>query len=72
MKKASFLVAFLAFLQLIAGLRSAQAQDRERQQDRRTVEEALDRAGDDIGEELESLLNQLGQTSDQLGGSLEQ
>ena len=70
MKKVSFLVAFLAFLQLASGARTF-AQDRLSNDARRTVEEALDLAGGDIGEELEHLAEQLGLSADRLGAHLE-
>ena len=69
-KKVSFLVAFLAFLQLASGTRTF-AQQRLSDDARRTVEEALDLAGDDIGEELENLADQLGVTADRLSAHLE-
>lgn len=69
MKKVSFLVAFLAMMQIAMGQR-VQAQQRV-QQDRRTVEEALDRAGEDLGQELERLAEELGLSADRMGQSLE-
>ena len=71
MKKISFLVTLLAMLQVVVGMRSAQAQDRLNDRDRRTVEEALDRAGEDIGAELEELFEQLGVSAEKMGESLE-
>ena len=70
MKKVSFLVAFLAFLQLASASRTF-GQDRLSNDARRTVEEALDLAGEDIGEELEHLAEQLGLSADRLGAHLE-
>jgi len=64
------MVAFLAVLQLTMGARLAQAQQR-LPQDRRTVEEALDLAGEDIGAELEELFEQLGTTAEKIGQKLE-
>ena len=52
------MVALLAIIQIVLGARNSQAQER-LGQDRRTVEEALDLAGDDIGQELEELFEQL-------------
>ncbi len=74
MKKVSFMVALLAVIQILLGSRIAQAQNLridDRHDDRATVEEALDRAGEDIGEELEELFAQLEETAEKLGGELE-
>ncbi len=70
MKKVSFLVAFLAFLQIASGSRTF-GQQRLSDEHRRTVEEALDLAGDDVGQELEALVGQLGLTAEHLSEHLE-
>ena len=64
------MVAFLAIVQVMFGVRIAQAQERI-PPERRTVEEALDRAGQDIGKELEDLFDQLEISGDKLGEKLE-
>ena len=69
MKKVSFMVAFLAIIQITLGVQLAEAQ--QRLSDRRTVEEALDVAGEDIGKELEELFEQLGVTAEKIGEKLE-
>lgn len=63
------MVAFLAIIQITLGVQLAEAQ--QRLNDRRTVEEALDVAGEDIGEELEELFEQLGVTAEKIGKKLE-
>jgi len=64
------MVALLAIIQITLGIRQAQAQDR-LGQNRRTVEEALDLAGEDIGKELEELFEQLEITGDKIGQKIE-
>ena len=75
MKKVSFMVALLAVIQILLGSRTALSQnlrlDQDRQDDRRTIEEALDVAGEDIGEELEQLLKQLDATAEKIGDKFE-
>ena len=75
MKKVSFMVALLAVIQILLGSRTALSQnlrlDQDRQDDRRTIEEALDVAGEDIGEELEQLLKQLDTTAGKIGQKFE-
>lgn len=75
MKKVSFMVALLAVTQILLGSRTAQSQnlrlDQDRHDDRRTIEEALDVAGEDIGEELEQLLKQLDTTAGKIGQKFE-
>ena len=74
-KNVSFMVALLAVVQILTSSRLSQAQDlrlkQDRQDDRRTFEEALDVAGQDIGEELEELFEQLDATSQKLGQKIE-
>lgn len=70
MKNVSFLVAFLAFLQVAAGSR-AFGQDFLSDDARRTVEEALDLTGEDISKELASLVAQLELDAEQLSSQLE-
>ncbi|MFK7768888.1 MAG: hypothetical protein AB8B55_16830 [Mariniblastus sp.] len=70
MKKVSFLVAFLAFLQIASGMQ-ALGQERLSEQNRRTIEEALDLAGDDIGKEVEELLRQLELSADKFSQTFE-
>lgn len=71
MKKASFLVTFVALLQLTSGPRSSHAQERLPVDQRRTVEEALDLAGDEIGDEFEELAHQLESITERLSQKLE-
>jgi len=65
----------LAVTQILLGSRTAQSQnlrlDQDRHDDRRTIEEALDVAGEDIGEELEQLLKQLDTTAGKIGQKFE-
>ena len=75
MKNASFMVALLAVIQLLMSSRLSQAQNFRLKQDprtdRRTLEEALDAAGQDIGQELEELFEQLDVSSQKLGQKIE-
>ena len=75
MKKVSFMVALLAVIQILLGSRISQAQNlrlnQDRHDDRRTLEEALDAAGEDIGQELEELFEQLDATSQKIGEKFE-
>ena len=70
MKNVSFLVAFLAFLQVASGMQVL-GQERLSDQNRRTIEEALDLAGDDIGKEVEELLRQLELSADKFSQTFE-
>jgi len=74
-KKVSFVVALLAVIQILLSSRISQAQNtrltQDRHDDRRTLEEALDVAGEDIGEELEELFEQLEAVSQKLGQKFE-
>ena len=70
MKNVSFLVAILAFLQIASGS-PIYAQDRVTDDARRSVEEALDRAGEDIADELEELIQQLEKSAQKMGQQLE-
>lgn len=69
------MVALLAVIQILMSSRLSQAQDLRLKQDahddRRTVEEALDAAGEDLGEELEELFKHLDATSQKLGQKIE-
>ncbi len=70
MKKVSFLVAFLAFLQITSGMQ-LKAQERLSERNRRTIEEALDLAGEDIGAEVEALLRQLESSAEKFSRTFE-
>ena len=70
MKKVSFLVAFLAFLQITSGMQ-LKAQERLSERNRRTIEEALDLAGEDIGAEVEELLRQLEASAEKFSRTFE-
>jgi len=68
------MVALLAVIQILLGSRLSQAQDLKLNQDRRdgrTLEEALDVAGQDIGGELEELFKQLESKSEKFGQKFE-
>ena len=74
MKNVSFMVALLAVIQILTSSRLSHAQELRLNQDRldrRTLEEALDAAGEDIGQELEELFEQLEITSEKLGQKIE-
>ncbi|MEM9944249.1 MAG: hypothetical protein AAF939_22025 [Planctomycetota bacterium] len=69
MKKSAYLITLVTLLQIILGGRYSSAQIQ--QQDRKSVEEALDQAGSELSHELELLFSQLAESSEKMEQVLE-